>query len=116
MRPKVVTTTTWLMAVLNILGYALLWDVRGPKSAIIGVAVIFTFLIAIGYVVLWFFWRGHNWAGILVLLTSLLCLYDLRSFSGANLIVKVMLIGGAAVAVFLLSWLNTKPAKLYFGR
>jgi hypothetical protein len=104
------------MAVLNILGYALLWDLQKPRPVVIGVALIFTFLIAIGYVVLWFYWRGQNWARILVLLTSVLCLYNLQSLSSANLVSKVMLVGEAGVAVFLIYWLNTSPAKQYFKR
>lgn len=116
MRPKAVTLTTSMMAVLNILGYALLWDLRSPRSVIVNIAVLFTVLIAINYVVLWFYWRGQNWARILVMLTSILCLYNLRGLSNANLIVKAMLIGEAAVGVFLLYWLNTTSAKMYFKR
>lgn len=116
MRPKTVTFTTSLMAVLNILGYALLWDLHSPRSVVISTAVVFTILIALGYVVLWFYWRGQNWARILVMLTSILCLYNLRGLSGANFVVKVMLVGEAAVGVFLLYWLNTTSAKLYFKR
>ena len=97
MRPKAVTITTWLMALLNILGYALLWDLQKPRSVLIVVFVIFSVLIAIGYIVIWFYWRGENWARILVLLTSLLGLWNLRHLSPANVVVKAMIVGEAAV-------------------
>jgi hypothetical protein len=114
MRPKPVDVTTWLMAVLNILGYALLWNINKPRPVVVRSAINFTLMIVLGYVVIWFYWHGKNWARILVLLTSLSCLYNLRDLQSANLVVRFMLIGEAAVAVFLLYWLNTSEAKAYF--
>jgi hypothetical protein len=112
MRPKPVTVTTWLMALFNILGYALLWG--KPSTAIIGYAAMYTIFIGLGYVVLWFYWRGANWARVLVLLTSIVAIYNLRTLPSANAAVKLMLIGEAVISVFLLYWLNTAQAKLFF--
>ena len=47
---------------------------------------LFTIFIVAGYVVIWFYWQGRNWARVLVLLTSLLCLYNLRYFFHSGII------------------------------
>ncbi len=115
MRPIAITVTTLLMGILNILGYALLLDIRRqPSSTIVAKAVVFTVLIAAGYVVLWFYWHGKNWARILVFLTCFVAFYNLRDLAAANPIVKIMLLGEAGVAVFLVFWLNTSEARLFF--
>ena len=115
MRPKAVTITTWVMGALNILGYALLLDIRTkPGAQILLTAAVFTLMITAGYVVLWFYWQGRNWARILVFLSCFLAFYNLRSFTSANAIVKVMVIGEAAVAAFLVFWLNTPEARMFF--
>ncbi len=115
MRPIAITVTTLLMGILNILGYALLLDVRRqPSSTIVAKAVVFTVLIAAGYVVLWFYWHGRNWARILVFLTCFVAFYNLRDLVAANPIVKIMVLGEAGVAVFLVFWLNTSEARLFF--
>jgi len=116
MRPKTVTVTTWLMALFNILGYALLWHVQMPASVIVNLGMVYTLFIGLGYVVLWCYWRGDNWARIVVLLTSLLAFFNLRSLAAANIIVKVMIVCEASIAAFLLYWLNTAEAKRYFNR
>jgi hypothetical protein len=120
-RPKAVTVSTWLMAILNILGYAILWEPTAHKArfAILFFITIFTLIIAAGYVVLWFFWKGKNWARILVLLNCFICFYnvhDFHFFLRVNPVEKVMLMGEAVLAVFLLYWLNTREAKAYFKR
>jgi hypothetical protein len=120
-RPKAVTISTWLMAIFNILGYAILWEPEAHKTrfAVFFFITVFTLTISAGYVVLWFFWRGKNWARILVLLHCFVCLYnvhDIHFFLRVNPVDKVMLLGEALLAVFLLYWLNTRSAKAYFKR
>jgi hypothetical protein len=60
-----------------------------------------TLMIAAGYLALWFYWQGYNWARMLVFVTCFLCFYNLRGLVSANVLVKVMLLGEAAVALFL---------------
>jgi len=115
MRPPEVTVTTWLMSVLNLFGYALLLDVRKPRS-VLTASLVFTLMIAAGYVVLWFYWHGYNWARLLVFATCFLCFYNLRTVASSNILVKVMLVGEATVAVFLVYWLNTTQAKDFFQK
>jgi hypothetical protein len=120
-RPKAVTISTWLMAILNILGYAILWepDAHKTRFAVFFFITVFTLTIVAGYIVLWFFWRGKNWARILVLLNCFLCFYnvhDVHFFLRVNPVEKVMLLGEAVLAVFLLYYLNTRRARAYFKR
>lgn len=103
------------MGVLNLFGYALLLDVRKPRS-ILAAFGMFTLIIAVGYVVLWFYWQGYYWARLLVLATCFLCFYNLRTVASSNVLVKVMLVGEAAIAVFLVYWLNTTQAKEFFQK
>jgi hypothetical protein len=72
MRPTEVTLTTWLMGVLNPLGYALLWDVRKLRS-VARVFLILTLLIAAGYLVLVVLLAGVPLARMLVFVTCFLC-------------------------------------------
>ena len=103
-QPKAVAISTWLMAMLNILGYAILWEPSAHKSrfALFFFITVFTLTIAAGYVVLWFFWKGKNWARILVLLNCFVCFYnvhDIHFFLRVNPGEKVMLLGEAVLAV-----------------
>jgi hypothetical protein len=116
-RPKVVTISTWLMAVLNILGYALLWEPHKTRSAVLFLFVAFTFIISAGYVVLWFFWKGKNWARLLVLLNCFVCFYplhDVHRYLHVNPVERGMLFGNLALALFLLWYLNTREAREFF--
>jgi hypothetical protein len=117
MRPKTITVTTVLMGILNLLGYALLIDSPKPRPTVLAEFLIFTVLIAVGYVVLWFYWQGHNWARLLVLATCFLCFFNffnLRRYPSVHPIAKVIVVGEAAVAAFLVYWLNTSQAKAFF--
>ena len=116
-RPRAVTISTWLMAVLNILGYSLLWEPHKTRSIVVFLFVVFTFSIFVGYVVLCFFWKGKNWARLLVLLDCFVCFYNVRDvprFLRVNPVEKAMLLGEAALAVFLLWYLNTREAREFF--
>jgi hypothetical protein len=110
-RPKGLTETSIFMSITNAMGWAII-DWSKPNARVM--FVIFTMLIAIGYLVLWCFWEGRNWARILVLLTSLLALYNLRYFFRGGIIDRVMIGSEAAIAVFLLFWLNSSKVKSFF--
>ena len=110
-RPKGLTETAVFMSLTNALGWFIV-DWSNPHAAII--FWIFTIFILIGYIVIWFYWRGRNWARILVLLTSLLCLYNLRHFFSRGNIERVMIGSEAVLAVFLLFWLNRPNVKAFF--
>jgi hypothetical protein len=110
-RPKGISETAVLMSLTNALGWIIV-DWSKPDAATIFST--FTVLIVAGYVVIWFYWKGRNWARILVLLTSLLCLYNLRYFLHARRIEQVMIGTEAMLGIFLLFWLNTQQVKSFF--
>jgi hypothetical protein len=110
-RPKGLTTTAIFMSITNAMGWAII-DWSKPHARTI--FVMFTVTIAIGYVVIWFYWKGKNWARILVLLTSLLCLYNLRQWNHGGIAERLMIGAEAMLAIFLLYWLNTQRVRLFF--
>jgi hypothetical protein len=103
--------TVVAMSITNAMGWAII-DWSNPRAKII--FIVNTVLIVTGYVVIWFYWKGQNWARILVLLTSLLCLYNLRYLNRGGLIERAMIGMEAALAIFLLYWLNTRKVKAFF--
>ena len=110
-RPKGLTATAIFMSITNAMGWAIIdWSKPGARS----VFVTFTVLIAIGYVFIWFYWQGKNWARILVLLTSLLCVYNLRQWNHVGIVERLMIGSEAVLAIFLLYWLNTPEVRAYF--
>lgn len=110
-RPPGLTATAIFMSITNAMGWAII-DWSKPRAHTI--FVIFTVFIAIGYVVIWFYWKGRNWARILVLLTSLLCLYNLRHWNHGGTAERLMSGTEAILAIFLLYWLNTKSVRVFF--
>jgi hypothetical protein len=69
-RPRGLTETSVIMANTNAMGWGIIdWSRADARLTF----RIFTSFILVGYVVLWFFGDGQNWARILVLLTSILC-------------------------------------------
>jgi hypothetical protein len=110
-RPRWLTATTVCMSIANAMGWAII-DWSRPDAKL--VFAVFTVTILIGYVVIWFYWRGKNWARILVLLTSLLCFYNLRSWIRDGLPARIMISSEALLAVFLVYWLNTRAVREFF--
>jgi hypothetical protein len=80
-RPKGVVLTTILMAVCNAMGWFII-DYSAPHA--LGTFIIFTVLILVGYLVLWGYWRGRNWARILVLITSAITILNLRGWNSRS--------------------------------
>jgi hypothetical protein len=112
-RPKGLTATSIFMSITNAMGWAII-DWSKPNARII--FVLFTVTIAINYLVIWFYWKGRNWARILVLLTSLLCLYNLRHWNHGGIAERIMIGAEALLAIFLLYWLNTPMVRAFFRR
>jgi hypothetical protein len=100
------------MAITNAMGWGIIDWSRADARLMFA---IFTSFILVGYVVLWFFWKGRNWARVLVMLTSILCLYNLHYWSRGRLVERIMIGGEAVTAVFLLYWLNTQTVRTFFA-
>jgi hypothetical protein len=99
------------MCLCNALGW---FTIDWNKPHAITVFVAFTILIFIGYVFLWFYWKGHNWARIAVLLTSVLTIFNLRYWQGGSGANRLMIGAEALLGVFLLFWLNASRVREYF--
>jgi hypothetical protein len=116
-RPLGITITTLLMCVTNAMGFFLInWKMPNAETLF----VIFGFFITLGYIALWFFWKGRNWARWLVLLECIQCLWNLATLESPHrtldprVSIPMVLIEGA-IAIFLLWYLNTKPIRTWFA-
>ncbi len=111
MKPKGLKETTIIMCIFNICGFAFL----DPLSRDFYIHIIFGILIiGFSYFVLWQYWKGKNWARILVIITSIIALINLIGFMEQNLIQKIIVLSEAIFACYLLYWLNRKEIKSYF--
>jgi hypothetical protein len=112
-RPRGLAETALLMCVTNAMGWALVdWTKPHTREQFI----IFTFLILVGYVFIWFYWTGRNWARIAVLLTSVLSISNVRFWSHYTAIGRGMIASEAILGVFLLYWMNTAAVKAFFRK
>jgi hypothetical protein len=110
-RPRGLLVTTVLMCICNAMGWFIIeWDKPHAQTEF----VVFTILILIGYVFLWFYWKGRNWARIAVLLTSVLTIYNLRYWHHSNASGQLMIVSESLLGMFLLYWLNTTAVREYF--
>ena len=73
-----------------------------------------TLFIIVGYVVFAFYWHGKNWARILVILNSLLALYNVHLIGKLALLQRLIILGEATLGAYLLYWLNTARIREYF--
>lgn len=112
-KPKGLRETTVLMGTLNVAGLMYI----DLNSKHLGFEIfLFTVIIAISYLVLWYYWQGNNWARILVMLSSILSLINLFTFRKYSLEKASILVAEAVLGLFLLWWLNTETVKTYFGK
>lgn len=110
-RPKGLTATSVLMGICNAMGWAIV-DWGQPHARL--TFAIFTALILTGYIFVWFYWQGRNWARISVLLTCFLCFYNLLFITRSNVAGRIMIGSEAILAAFLVWWLNTAAVRSFF--
>ena len=118
-RPKGLSLSAALMAVCNVM----LWRVANPATHphYLRTLTFWTVVIGIGFVVIWFYWQGKNWARIAVLIYSALCIWNLSAWSrfssSPGLLTtpaQILLASKALLGVVLLFWLNTRPVREFF--
>jgi hypothetical protein len=73
----------------------------------------------IGYGVLWAYWRGKNWARILVLINSAVAIFNLRYWNSRSATIlktpnRAMVASEFALGIFLLFWLNIPTVRAFF--
>ena len=113
MKPKGLFTTTILMAICNPLGFFFLDPSAGRMQAQL---VLTALIVAVSYVVLWFYWKGKNWARIFVLITSGIALLNLLAVPSMKWYAQVVVLLEAALGVYLLVWLNRAQVRAFFAR
>ena len=124
MKPRGLGATTVAMAVLNLGSFVgIEWTRRG-------VVVMVASVVLLGYVVLWYYWQGRNWARQFVMFTSILAIVSFlammvesvvlfvteRGYSPYVLNHAVVAVANAALGVFLLYWLNEKDVRVWFRK
>ncbi|MGZ4999951.1 MAG: hypothetical protein ACXV7F_06590 [Methylomonas sp.] len=113
MKPKGLTETTVAMCVMNIAGFVFVDSKIAPVEI---QYAIFSVIIAVTYLVLWYYWKGKNWARLLVLLTAIVAILNLFALSSSTLLSGALIIIEAIFGIFMLWWLNTQSVKAYFKR
>jgi hypothetical protein len=118
-RPKGLNLSALAMSFCNVM----LWLVSNPETRphYLRVLAFWTVLIGIGFVFIWFYWQGKNWARISVLIVSAFCILNLRSWNSLTsnpylrtTPTQVFLASRALLGVVLLFWLNTRPVREFF--
>jgi hypothetical protein len=85
-----------------------------PKPT--GVKIFWAVIMALSAIT-YFYWTGHNWARMLVLIYSLLCVIPVRLVHHHWVLVRFSWIaaGQALLAIYLLWYLNTRPIRAWFA-
>jgi hypothetical protein len=112
MKPTGLASLTLAMCVLNLTGFLFLEEGRRSGLALAFVSV----TILVGYLVLWYFWKGRNWARWLVLVTSAVAVLNLAALPFVPVIQKLVIVVEAPLGGFLLYWLNTRTVRAFFAR
>ena len=120
-RPKGLGLTAILMALCNAMGWTVFNYPNNHHP--LKVLALMTIFISIGYVFIWFYWIGKNWARIAVLIVSGLNIYNLQSWSTVSrssvLLATpfhIVLAARAVLGAALLYWLTTRPVVEFFKR
>jgi hypothetical protein len=119
-RPSAITPVTIAMCVTNLLGLFLVNWKPYPHHHPGTLFTYFAVLILVGYVVLWKFWLGRNWARWLVILTSICALWNLwqlrkpipPQFDSA--VRAPMVLAEGVIALFLLVYLNLGGVRAWY--
>ena len=112
-RPTGFAPLTFTMCVLNPAGLLFFEGSGVPRAIWIPAALS---VILFSYVVLWFFWKGRNWARWLVLITSGLAVFNLMLLPTVSTLQRVVIVVEATVGAALLFWLNTPAVRGFFIR
>jgi hypothetical protein len=104
------------MSITNAMGFFdINWQLPSARTRLL----IFSALISIGYVVLWFYWLGRNWARWLVMIECLQCFWNLKYLYNhpnplAPRIESPMIVLEAILALYLIWYLNTPTIRRWF--
>ena len=111
MKPSGLAPVTLAMCILNPAGFVFI------KGSGVGAAILVPvcgLIMILSYFVLWYFWKGRNWARWLVLVTSGVALFNLTGLATASVIQKAIIGIEAVLGAFLFYWLNTRAVRGFF--
>lgn len=118
MRPRGLRATAIAMAFLNLGGFVGIQ--RTP-----GILAMVASFVLFGYLVIWYYWQGQNWARLLVLFISGLTVVNFLGISvlfvldrlfSSSLLYHLVIVANAALGAFLLYWLNKKDVRAWFRK
>ena len=120
-RPKGLALSALLMALCNVMLWGIVTPGRPPYT--LRLYLFYTFVIFVGYVFIWFYWKGRNWARIAVLLVSCLSILQIGAWNNISRSRAILttpahltLAARAVLGAVLLYWLNTRPVRAFFMR
>jgi len=103
--------STIAMGVLNLSAFVIMnWTHR----VVVAIQIL---VVLASYLVLWFFWKGRNWARLLVLVVSVGSILNLLALIhpyGNVVLYDSIVISWAVLAFFLLYWLNRADVREWF--
>jgi hypothetical protein len=111
MKPRGLAETTIAMCIMNIAGFVFVDSRVAPVEV---QYAIFSVVIAVTYLALWYFWKGKNWARILVLLTGVVAVLNLFALPSTSVWAGTLIVIEAIFGIFMLWLLNTQGVKAYF--
>ena len=78
-----------------------------------------------GYVVIWNYWQGRNWARLFVMFTSIVTILNLLAITvlfvigrlySSSVLYHLVIVANAALGAFLLYWLNKRDVRAWFRK
>lgn len=113
MRPKGLLAVTIIMAILNLTPFVSTRRFRFFAATL----VVEIFVALTSYAILWFFWKGKNWARLCVLAMSVISILNFFALlypKGNVFVFDSIVIGWGVVGLYLMYWLNLSDVKLWF--
>ena len=115
MRPRGILASILTMATLSLMS-AIVTVSRAHRFFVATLAAEIL-IVLISCLVLWFFWKGKNWARLFVLVVSVGSIINLLALIhpyGNVVVYDSILIAWALVGFFLLYWLNLADVREWF--
>lgn len=112
-KPRGLTASAILMSFFALASYLFPWRMELQWLHYTGHA-----FIALCLTVTYFYWRGKNWARVLVLIFSILAIGGIWMIDIPNdgYFGAAIMLAEAALGAFLLYWLNTTSMRQFFKR
>ncbi len=115
MKPKNLKLITILLCLFNSYGIIGLFFLNIASEYFKYVVIAAVIVVLVSFIVIGFFWKGKNWARILVIVASVLAIFNMYNFHLLHILSKFVIGGEFVFACYLLYWLNTKAVKEFFS-